>query len=239
MLESVKTRFLQLADRLTPAPSRDALVQERDQLLASPPPRPDSNLSPEPEAICPCPHCAEVAGAERAKRATYASWSARLDTITSLLRRKTTGGVEERDEAGAALLDLRDELVRAQDTNRARQWERRIEFDARGREIRAWDTAPALAAVSQELLALYRQAEDQLPYLSTHELTEAIAEARRRMQAALARELKEFIAPEQARRAGLTTPPPSEPEMHGLHPGGRSDPSILGGTVRFSRRDRA
>lgn len=234
-LANVLTKFQQLAESITPRPTRDQLVAERDALLAAPLPAPASMLATPEPLSCTCPHCTTQAHEEQSVRLAFAAWASRVKAVEILLFKLTWGDEIERDELGSELAELAHDLVNAMDTNRSRVWERRVDYDARGREVRAWSTAEVLGEIAVTLTALYRGVE-AMTYLSSGELRKAISETRERMTAALATPLKKPLPVDVAQRAGLTGPPPSEADRSGLVPG--PDPSILDGTIKFSRRGR-
>ncbi|MEX2221403.1 MAG: hypothetical protein WEG40_06365 [Candidatus Rokuibacteriota bacterium] len=219
-------------------PDRDELARERATLLAAPPPPPASMLAPPELPTCICPHCTTRAEAEQSTRLAFASWAGRVKTIEILLFKLTWGDETERDELGSDLAELAHDLLGAMDTNRARDWERRVDLDARGREVRAWSTAEVLGEIQGTLVQLHRGI-DAMVYLGSAELRKAMAETRAAMFAALATPLKKPLPVDVAQRAGLTGPAPTEADKVGLVPSQGSDPSILGGTIRFSRKSRA
>ena len=239
ILGSASSQLKQLAAGLTGSRSRDQLVEERDRLLAAPPPAPTSPFGP-PAAppACGCPHCVDAAQEAQAVRVTRSAWEGRIAEIERGLFTLTWGGLtadkkDSRDAPGRDLAALCDELLRAFDAHRARPWARDVTTDARGRES-ATETLTASAEVGTELLGLYRRAREAMPYLGTDELLAAIAEARQRKNAALAMPLERPIAVDVARRAGTTTRPTTD-DSDGLVPD-FTNPSVLGGTVRFKRR---
>jgi hypothetical protein len=234
-LGNVATRLQQFAHGLT-GPTRDQLVEERDRLLAAPPPQPTGPYgSPAALPTCACASCTSAAGEAQATRVTFSAWEGRVRTLEAQLARLTWGDEKERDAPGTALAALCDELLRAFDAHRARPWERRVTVDGRGRET-ATETLTASAEVGAELLGLYRRARESMPFLGAAELGQAISEARRRKTAAMAMPLERPIAVDVAHRAGTTTPPDLN-AADGLVPD-PANPSVVGGTIRFSRRSR-
>ena len=232
MLSSASSQLRQLAAGIT-GPTRDQLVEERDRLLAAPPPAASTMAPPAAPPACGCPSCTTAAAEALDVRVRFAAWQSRVTVLERQLAALTWGGPKERDAAGEALAELADEVLRAFDVNKARGWTRRVVVDGRGRE-RAFETASAVAEVSAILLGLYRSARESMPFLGTDELRQAIDAARARKDSALALPLERPIDPEVARRAGTTRAPDTD-AADGLAPD-PSNPSVLGGTVRFSRR---
>ncbi len=234
-LANVATALKQFAQALAPGPNRDALVLERDALLAAPPPAPASTLVLLETPACRCETCTRDFHEEQAARVKLAAWTSRVKTLDGQLFKLTCGDEKERDAPGEALAELRRELLQAIETNRARPWERVIVYDGRGRPIEAYETSAVLAEISMTLLALYRQAQDVLLFLSADELLKAIDETRARMNAALASPLKRSLTPDVAKRAG-TEPARLEGDAAraGLRPG--ASPNLLEGNVTFGRR---
>jgi hypothetical protein len=230
-LADAATQLKRFASGLV-GPSRDELVRERDQLLMAPPPAPDSMVDVPP--TCACASCTSAATETREVRIRHAAWHGRVTVLERQLAALTWGTEKERDAPGEALAELADELLRAFDQNKARAWTRRVVVDGRGRE-RAFETLSVITEVSTVVLALYRQARERLPFLATAELLAAIAEARRQKDAALARPLERPLDPEVARRAGTTRAPEAVDESNGLAVD-PSNPSVLGGSIRFKRR---
>ena len=229
-LADAATQLKRFAQGLV-GPSRNELVSERDQLLMAPPPAPDSMVDTSP--TCACASCTSAATEMREVRIRHAAWQSRVTVLERQLVALSWGGPKERDAPGEALAELCDELLRGFDINKARTWARRVVPDARGRE-RAFETVSATVEVSATLLGLYRSARERMPFLATDELMSAISEARRQKDAALSMPLERPIDPEVARRAGTTRAP--DPDVaDGLAPD-PSNPSILGGSVRFKRR---
>jgi hypothetical protein len=242
-LSSLATRLQQLAIGPT-RPDRDALAAERDQLRAAPPPAPASTLAlPErPADRCRCADCLTRERDEDATRAAFFGWMSRLRAVEVQLYRLTFGTAaddetkDERDGPGRALVELRHDLLAAFDGVRRRGWERRVEFDGRGRPTKAWETAGATAEVLAELIALHR-ATETMAYLPARELVATIERARNRMGALLVQPLKAPLDPEVAAKAGTEPGPASPAEEHGLVPA--PSPNTLDGTIRFRRRGRA
>jgi hypothetical protein len=228
----------------TARPDRDALAVERDQLRATPPPAPASTVTlPERRADrCRCADCLARERDEDATRAAFFGWTSRLRAVETQLFRLTFGTAaddetkDERDGPGRALVELRHDLLAAFDGVRRRGWERRVEFDGRGRPTKAWETAGATAEVLAELITLYR-ATEAMVYLPTTELVATIERARNRMGALLVQPLKAPLDPEVAAKAGTEPGQASAAEERGLVPA--PSPSIIEGTVRFSRKGRA
>ena len=214
--------------------NRDALVLERDALLAAPPPAPPLAL-PEP-MTCRCSDCARAVHEEHTTRLKHAAWAGRVKALEVQLFALTFGNERDRDAAGEALGDLQGELMQAIDVNRARPWERVIVTDLVGRPREAYETATTLAEINRQLVALYHPARDVLPYLGSDELLKAIDDTRARMKVALELPLRQPLPIDAAKRAG-TEPArrASDADRAGLRPG--PDPSVLSGTVRFPRRD--
>jgi hypothetical protein len=236
-LRDVGQRLQQFAAGIVSrTPGRDALAAERDALLLAPPPAPESLFPPPDLPSCRCHDCLRRAQEDQDRRITHAAWTGRVGAIERQLFRLTWGDSDEHDDLGRELSELAADLVRAGETNRARGWERVIETDPRGREVRAWTTWGAIGEVGAELLALHRRI-DGMTYLGAADLRQALTATREAMVSALARPLRRPLPVEVAKAAGLTTPPPNEAERLGLAPG--PSPSILEGNVRFSRRGRA
>ncbi len=183
---------------------------------------------------CHCHECTTQATRERDARLANAAWEHRLRGVEAGLYRLTWGDDAERDEAGAALAELCADLLRAQDTNRARPWERRIVTDRRGRPLEAYETISAIRDVGATLGDCSRQARGPMVYLGTAALTQAIADTRQRMKDAMALPLERKIDVEVARRAGVALPRASDAERSGLVPA--SSPNVLDGTLAFPRR---
>jgi hypothetical protein len=229
---------------ITTAPTRDELCAERDRLLASPPPAPENTLAVLAEPLCRCEQCVARFHEEQATRITHATWAGRIRAIEVGLFQLTYGApnndddeTKGRDEAGLALAELCAELLHASDAVRMRPWERVVERDGRGKPRTAWETAPQLGAMLAEIIMLRRRATTEMIFLPTTELTQAIKTTRDRMGAVLVAPGKRPMDPEAAERAGTQPGEVSDAERHGLTPS--PGPSVIEGTVRFSRRGRA
>ena len=234
-LANVGQRLQQLAGQIVHrAASRDELAQERETLRAAPPEPPESMFPPPDPPACRCHDCRTRAQEEQTRRVAHGAWVGRLAVIEGQLFRLSWGTADERDALGTELAKLAGDLVRAGETNRARVWERVIEVDARGREVRAFSTAEVLAEISTTLTALHRRIESMV-YMGAADLRQALTTTRNEMVLALARPLETPLEVAEAKAAGLTGPAPSDADKHGLTPGPSAN-VLEGSTVRFSRR---
>jgi len=108
--------------------------------------------------------------------------------------------------------------------------------------IRRGEDRPALRASTRTRgtptrdLGETRKAAAALAYRTSAEIEHAVPELRRRASEIMSRKLERDVPLADAVRAGIQHPAANETERAGLMPGS-SSPSVLGGTVRFTRRD--